>query len=188
MAAACFIAFAIVGVMTDGRQWPHVVHRPHDRLAALEDFLKTTQREQALIHPMQMDDVGLLKLWRVGDVDSRVGYRHLEKILATKAVVQLDDKAFPVETPLFLQLAPSTGHYGDVVGLLVTHHHLGLHTVVVQCVAQTRGRHGSTACALTCVHYQYSHSDAKGTKKTWIKSLKNCFFSLFSCTTLDLNQ
>ena len=163
--AACTESLAVVGVMTDSSQWPHVVHRPHHGFAALEDFPQTAQREEALVYPVQVDNVGLLKLWCASDVNAGISYRYLEKVLPAQAVVQPDDKALPVEAPFLFHLPSSASHHGNVVGLLVAHHHLGFHTVVVQRVTQTRSSHGSATGALASVYYQYSHSEHKGTKK-----------------------
>ena len=67
------VAAALVGMMTDGCTLPHVVKGPYHRLAGLHDAVYFTQREHALVNPVQMNDVSLPESWQAGDVLARVG-------------------------------------------------------------------------------------------------------------------
>lgn len=63
----------------------------------------------------------------------------------------VDAPAFPKKMQLLAQPALES-HYGDAVCLLMHNQHLGLHTVVVECIHQTVGGHGGTTHTLTRIH------------------------------------
>ena len=54
--------------MAETRERPHVVQRPYQRLAGVDDALQHVQRDHAVVNPVQVDDVGLAELGQVGDV------------------------------------------------------------------------------------------------------------------------
>ncbi len=56
--AFAFEAGAGVGVVADGRAFPHVVHGPDDGFARLQDFLYVADGEHALVNPVKVYDVG----------------------------------------------------------------------------------------------------------------------------------
>ena len=87
------------GEVADGRSRPDVVHGPDYRLAAIQDFPDTFQRQHSLIHPMQVDDICLLKLRQACNVCACIGYIDCEKIVLLKAVGFPDDNAFPHKPP-----------------------------------------------------------------------------------------
>ena len=62
------------GEVADGRSRPDVVHGPDYRLAAIQDFPDTFQRQHSLIHPMQMNHVSLLEFGQGSDIVSGIGY------------------------------------------------------------------------------------------------------------------
>lgn len=53
---------AVERVVTDARSRPHVVHRPYHRFATLDNAADALERQETLIDPRQVNDVGLLKL------------------------------------------------------------------------------------------------------------------------------
>ena len=65
-------------VMANTCKWPHVMHCPDDGFATREDLADATKREHALIDPMQVDDVCLLKGFVAGDVRTSGGSVHFE--------------------------------------------------------------------------------------------------------------
>ena len=99
---------------------------------------------------MQVNDVGLLKLTKPRDVRPRIGDVDLNQSLTLEVKMQEDDKPLPQEAPLLAPLAPQSDD-GQAVGLLVAHQHLRLHTVVVQCVHQAVGSHGSPTRPFACI-------------------------------------
>ena len=149
--------FAATGVMTDGRGRPQVVHRPYYRLARQQDAPYVLQRQHALVHPVQMDDVGFLKFGQTRDVGAAVGDVHLKHTGILEMHVQPDDQPLPKEMPL---RPPPSGHATDrqPVGFLLTHQHAGLHPVITQRLHQPVGCHGSTAGALTGIDNQNFHT------------------------------
>lgn len=103
-----------------------------------------------------MNNVGLLKLFRAGDVGTAVGDVYLEKMAALEVQVKKDAPPLPQEVPLQQPLVGQCRH-GDVVGLLVCHQHHGLDTAVVERVLEPVGGDCRPACALACVYDQNSH-------------------------------
>ena len=111
---------AVVGVVTHAREIPLVVHRDDHGLARMEYLVEVGQGEKSLVHPMQMDDVGLGKLVAPCHVSASVGNIDMEKRLAVEPVGEKDDEPFPHELE---GLCPVVSHWHDreVVGLLVAH-------------------------------------------------------------------
>ena len=72
-------------------------------LATAQDLLDTTQREHPLIDPMEMDDVGLLECFCVGDVHAGVGDGNGEEVFAAEAVGCPNDEALPKEAKLHVK-------------------------------------------------------------------------------------
>ena len=151
------VGFAAKGVVADARSRPQVVHGPHHRLAAGKNLANRTQRQQPLIDPRQMDDVGLLKLGKTRDVDADIGQVELKELLPAEMKMPEQAPTLPKEVP---PSEPRTGrlHHGDVVGHLVAHKHLGLHAIIVERVEQAAGGQGGPTCLLTCVDNQYAHT------------------------------
>ena len=75
------------------------MHGPYHRLAAAQDLTDVLEGEHTLINPMQVDDVGFLKLTEGGDIRSRVGDIHLEKMLPGEMQTAKDNKSLPKEMP-----------------------------------------------------------------------------------------
>ena len=86
--------------VTDSRSRPDIVHGPHHGFPASQDLLDAVQREHALIDPMQMDDVGLLKLPQFGNVGTAIGDVNFEKMLAREVQLTEDDESLPEEMPM----------------------------------------------------------------------------------------
>lgn len=142
---------AVERVVTDARSRPHVVHRPYHRFATLDNAADALERQEALIDPRQVNDVGLLKLRQFRNVETRVGDVNLKEPLTMEMQMAVDAPAFPKEMQLLAQPTLES-HYGDAVCLLMHNQHLGLHTVVVECIHQTVGGHGGTTHTLTRIH------------------------------------
>ena len=60
-------AGAVVAVMTDSCEWPHVVHRPDGAFPAPQYLVDNVQRQESLIYIMKMYDVSLLEFASPGD-------------------------------------------------------------------------------------------------------------------------
>ena len=52
---------ALPAVVADAGKRPLVVHRPHDRFAAVYDAAYVFQGKEALVYPMQVDDIGFFE-------------------------------------------------------------------------------------------------------------------------------
>ena len=78
------------------------MHGPHHGLPTTQDLPDTTQREHALIDPVQMDDVCLLKLTQTGDVRPRIGDVDFEKML-TRMHSQKDAEPLPKKVPSLMR-------------------------------------------------------------------------------------
>ena len=154
--AAGLIACAVVGIVADAREGPHVVHCPHDGFARSGYLAELLEREHALVHPVQVDDVRLLEFRQLRDVDARVGDVHLEQVVPLEAVGFPDDEAFPDEAP---HVEPRGGQLHDIrgVGLPVAHEHLYLYAAVLQCFHQATCRNRRTARLFRGVDDKYSH-------------------------------
>ena len=163
MGTLCFKVSAVECQVTDRCCWPDVVHRPHNGFSCIQYLANTFQRQHALINPVQMDDICLLKLWQLCDVCTTVGDIHLKQVLTVKVEPQPHDKTLPKEIELHPLL---TWHccYGQSVCLLVAHQHLRLHTIVVQRLHQPAGSYCSATRPFACIDYEYSHG-AKVHKK-----------------------
>ena len=68
--------------MTDCRSRPDIVHRPDHGFTASQDLLDAVQRKHALIDPVQMNDVCLLKLPQFGDIGACAGDVDIKEMLA----------------------------------------------------------------------------------------------------------
>ena len=149
------VLLTATGVMTDRGGGPQVVHRPHHGFL-LDDLTDILQRQHALVDPMQVDHVSLLKLGQAGDIRAAIGDVHFEEAFLLQVHRQPDTEALPQEMPL---LAPGVlqPYHRQLVGALLFHQHLGLHTVVVQCDHQSVGGHGGATRILTCIDDQDSH-------------------------------
>ena len=79
---------AVSCVVADAGDGPHIVHGPYNGLARQEDFPKVFQREQALIDPMQVNDIGLAEFGQRSDVGACVGDVHGEEVVLLEAVWQ----------------------------------------------------------------------------------------------------
>ena len=150
------VVVAAAGIVADAGAGPHVVHGPHHGFARVEYLADVFQREHALVHPVQVDDVCLLEFGQRGDVVARVGNVHGKEVLAAEAVGCPNDHAFPYKLP---HHAP-TGfqrHYGALAGLLVAHQHLGLDALRLEGFHQPVGGYGGSADAFGSVDEDYSH-------------------------------
>ena len=147
--------------MANGSGGPDVVHSPHHGLATAQDAADAVERQHALVNPVQVNHIGLLKLAQTRDVGSRVGKVYVEEVLARE--MQTDEDV----EPLLEEMPVATGRlgkadHGQRVALLVANEHASLHAMVVQRHHQTVGSYRSTTRPLTCIYYQYSHC-RKGT-------------------------
>jgi hypothetical protein len=144
-AGACMVANACA--------WPHVVHGPHHWLARLKDALDIAKRQHALIYPVEVNDVSLLKLRNLGDVCAGIGYVDTEKVLlVAKSVGSPDAEALPQESPQLHPLESSKGNNRELVRLFVTDQHLCLYSFALERFHQTVAGHCSAAYALRCIY------------------------------------
>ena len=142
--------------VTDGRGRPDVVHSPNHGFAGLQNLTDALQRQHALVHPVQVDDVSLLELRQLGDVRAAIGNVDLEEMLAAQVQACPDNKTFPEEVPPAGTLS-AQGTDRQTVALLVAYQHLRLGTVVVQRLHQPARCHGSTPRPLARIDNQYPH-------------------------------
>ena len=158
IAALVAIVEAVATIVADTREVPLVVHGHHNLLTRTKNLVDIVEREETLVHPMQMDHVGLLELWHSGDVGACIGDINLEEVLATETIGKEDDTTLPKE----VEGEPPTllfyGHHRNLVGLTVAHNHLGADSVLLQCLHQAVGCDGRTAYFLRCVDDNYFHS------------------------------
>ena len=70
VAVPCVVV-AVVGIMTYSGEGPHVVQCPDYGLTCSDDSLYRIERKHTVIYPMQVDYIGLLELWQIGDIPSR---------------------------------------------------------------------------------------------------------------------
>ena len=68
--------------MTDARGCPEVVQGGEDRFAERGELPQGRERQEALVDPVQMDDVCLLYPWMGGDVTAPLSGRDTKKLLA----------------------------------------------------------------------------------------------------------
>ena len=122
---------AIANIMANSGIGPLVVHCPDDGLAAHDDFPDVCQGEKTLVHPTEMNHVGLLKLAQAGDVKTGIGNVDLEKMFLREMQFAEDGQPFPEEMPTGAERGIQT-HYGQRVALLVANEHLRLDTIVVE--------------------------------------------------------
>ena len=87
-------------IVADASEIPLVVQGHHHRLATGKDAFQVIERQESLVDPMQMDDIGLLELVHRGDVGARIGDIHLKYSLLAQVVGQPDDATLPQEVGL----------------------------------------------------------------------------------------
>ena len=132
------------------------MHRPYHRLAAIKNSPYAPQRQHALIYPMQMNDVSLLKFRSLCDVDACIGYRHRKEVLAAEEIVQPYHKPFVDEAPRFSEPAANSRHI-EVVGIFLNHQHLGLNTIVDKGFGEPACCNGRPTRSLACIDNKDSH-------------------------------
>ena len=92
---ACSAGLAVVRAgqcqVTDTRDGPDVVHRPHDRFSVAEYVFQLVEGEQTLVDPMQMNDVGSAIGRCFRHLPSGHGRIQSEKLLST--AVQMEENA-----------------------------------------------------------------------------------------------
>jgi hypothetical protein len=76
--------------VTDGCGRPDIMHRPDNRLPAIQYLPDILQRKHSLIDPMQMDDVCFLKLTQGGNVRTGIGNVNLKQGFPGKVKMQED--------------------------------------------------------------------------------------------------
>ena len=76
--------------MADARSGPQVVHGPHHRLAAAHYLAYAVERQHALVNPVEVYHVSLLKLRQTGYVAARIGNVYLEQMLLLQVKTQED--------------------------------------------------------------------------------------------------
>ena len=86
--------------MADASEIPLVVQSHHHWLATGKDAFQVIERQESLVDPVQMDDIGLLELVHRGDVGARIGDIHLKDSLLAQVVGQPDDATLPQEVGL----------------------------------------------------------------------------------------
>ena len=128
-------------VMADTGEGPHVVQRPHNRLATVDNLTDAFQRKESLIDPMQMNDVCFLEFRQRRDVCSRIGNVYLKQVVLFESIGLPDNYALPDEAetvaPAFLQ-----GTHRDLSGFLVAYQHLCLDAIIFQGFHQSVGGNG----------------------------------------------
>ena len=129
--ALLLVTGTLTRMMANAGAGPHIVHGPHDGFARCQDFLDIFQGEHTLVYPVEVDDVGLLKLRQGGDVAAGIGYVDGKKVTLLEVVGLPDDDTFPYEFP---HQAPVLleSHHGDLFGLLVAHQHLGFDAAILE--------------------------------------------------------
>ena len=142
--------------MADARGLPHVVHGPHHRLAALHYLSDVSQRQHALVYPVEMHHVSPLELRKRRYVRSAVCDVYLEKMIFREPQMIVYAPSFPQKVPAG---AHPAGHFrhGDAVGLLVTHKHLCLLAAVDERLQQSSCGNRRSSGTLACIYNQYIH-------------------------------
>ena len=156
MMATFLIAGAVLSIVADAGIGPLVVQGPHDTLAAPDNLFQVTEGEKALVNPMQVDDVGPLKLVGLGNVRTGIGQTHRPQVLHAETVVHPQHGTLPYEVP-FLAETMGQGHHGEAVGLLVANEHPGLDAMVIEGFEQAAGRNGSTTRLLGGIYDENIH-------------------------------
>ena len=86
--AAAGIAAAVVGMVTNARTVPHVVHGPNHGLFQGCQAPHAVDRQHPLVHPAQHQHIGLPHPGMAGNVDAMRGGVDLEQRVAAESVVQ----------------------------------------------------------------------------------------------------
>ena len=97
VAATVVVVLALVGMVTDSGNGPHVVERPHDFLAHAVKTADSVERHETLVDPVETHDVGFLHPGMAVDVDGEFSGRHLEEVVAVKSVGKHDVDALQQE-------------------------------------------------------------------------------------------
>ena len=85
-------------MMADTRTGPHIVHGPDYGFVEGNQFLQIVQREESLVDPVKMNDIGCLDQWMLGEIRACVGNGDLEKRRAGKTVTKENNEPLPKET------------------------------------------------------------------------------------------
>ena len=105
---------------------------------------------------MQMHHIGFLELWRVGDVEARIGHVDVEEVLPREHEVAEYAPAFPQEMPVCGKVSLHADNR-NAVGMLLGDEHLRFHSIIVQGFHEAVGCHGCASRTFACVYYQHSH-------------------------------
>ena len=183
-------AHTILGIVTNARHWPQIVHRPHHALSALENVLQSLEGEPTLINPMQMNHIGRLKFGARSDVCACVGDVYRKKSFARKAQMKENHESFPEETPLE---PPTTvgGINARVASGTIAHQHCGLHAIGAESIHKSMSRHGRTSCGLAGVYNENFHPSEnsisdKSNQKCGIGQIKCVFHNYMQVRTQAL--
>ena len=149
-------AVACLSMVADAGHRPHVVQRPDNRLAGIQNLLQVVQRQHPLVHPVQMDDIGLLEFRQRGDVGPRVGNIYGKQALLVEVVGPPDDDPFPHKIP---DVPPrlAQGDHRHIVRLFVPDQHFCLDAALLQGFHQASSGDGCSSCLFRCIDDEYSH-------------------------------
>lgn len=130
--------------MTHAGEGPHVVHGPHHPLARTDNAFHVAERKHALIHPMEMNDIGTAELRQLRDVSPKTSVVDIEKPVPRKAVGQKYLQPFR-RKPEALEKPVRKRRHPRTVGLPVAHEEMGLNVVAAEGTQQTTGGNGRPA-------------------------------------------
>ena len=85
-------------MMADTRTGPHIVHGPDYGFVEGNQFLQIVQREESLVDPVKMNDIGCLNQWMLGEIRAGIGNGDLEECRAGKTVTKENNQPLPKET------------------------------------------------------------------------------------------
>ena len=105
---------------------------------------------------MEMDHVGLTKLWQTSDIGTSVGDVDLEEMTTGKEQSTVDDKTFPEKMPIE-QWRIGQGNDRERIAEFVAYQHLRLDSMVVESHHQTVGSNGSTSRTVTGIDNEHPH-------------------------------
>ena len=139
-----FVAPAFSGVVADAGEVPHVVHGPDDAFSGAEESADAAEGEDALVDPVDEDDVGFPDPGMARDVNAGGGGVDFEEGVAAEAVGDGYGEAVGEECG-FSPPCGGDGGYVGVVGEAFGHEHAGVGAFLTEGVEEAAGDDGGAA-------------------------------------------
>ena len=130
---------------------------PHDRLTAMKYTLQVLHTQEALIYPMKVNDVCLLKNTQLCYICTGTSYIYTPQPTTREAIGNENAKPLPNEVQPATPTACST-QCERVILRCFCNQHTNLHAMTPENTNKPTGGNCCTARLLRCIYYKDLHS------------------------------